>query len=184
MTIKSLVKEHFNNSLISRHLAIRNSTIKESEQNEQDGNLLIKNFTINDVEKCSELYLKVFSTKPWNDLWISQDQVRNYLDELLFNPVFVGFLVYDGDDVIAVSLGHKRSWWRGKELFIDEFFVANEKQGNGIGSILINYMQKYLSQEGYERFVLLTNQGIPAQEFYSKNGFYINTERICMIKEL
>ncbi len=187
MSIKALVKEHFSQNLISRHLAIHNSNIKETEFGEAlkvSENLLIKKITLSDMERCAELYLRVFSADPWYDDWISLGQVRNYLEELIFNPVFEGFLACEGDEVVAVCLGHRRSWWRGRELFIDEFYVANEKQGNGIGSRLIKYVQEYLSQEGYERFILLTNEGLPAQEFYTKNGFYINSERICMIKNL
>lgn len=139
---------------------------------------------MNDLDKCAELYLRVFSAEPWYDDWTSQDQVRKYLEELIFNPAFEGFLVFEDDELVAACLGRRRSWWMGKELFIEEFYVANEKQGRGIGSTLMNYMQEYLRQEGYGRFVLLTNQGIPAQEFYTKNGFYLNSERICMVKEL
>lgn len=184
MSIKCLIKEHFSNRLISRHLIIQNSNVKEIEQDEINDKLLIKNFTISDVDKCAELYLKVFSAYPWYDEWTSQEHVHNYLEELVFNPVFEGFLAFEGDDMVAVCLGHSKSWWRGKELFIDEFFVVSEKQGNGIGSKLINYMQEYLSHAGYERFILFTNQGIPAQKFYTKNGFFVNSERIFMIKEL
>ena len=187
MSIKTLVHEHFKQNLISKHWVMHNSTIKNQEIKEAliiNENLKIKKITINELEKCAELYLKVFSSSPWYDMWKSTVQVQNYLRELMFNPVFEGFMVCEGDRVVAVCLGHRRSWWMGKELFIDEFCVDNEIQGNGIGTMLINFMWEYLSQEGYERFILLTNKDIPAQKFYLKNGFKTNDDRLSMVKKL
>ena len=186
MHLKTLVHEHFNHNLISRHWSAYNSITKDQELKETliiNETLEIKKFTLNELEKCAELYLKVFTSSPWYDMWISTVQVQDYLKELIFNPVFEGFIVCKGDDVVAVCLGHRRSWWKGKELFIDEFFVANEFQGNGMGSQLINFMWEYLSQEDYQRFILTTNKGIPAQEFYLKNGFKNNDDRIIMVKD-
>jgi len=72
----------------------------------------------------------------------------------------------------------------GKEFFIDEFYVRNESQGNGIGTRMMDYIKKQLIEEEYTRLVLLTNKGIPAEEFYIKNGFYNDNDRTVMIKVL
>ncbi len=187
MSIKAVVKEHFSQTPISRHWERHFSNIKEIELTETgkiSETILIKEFTLEDIENCAELYLKVFSADPWYDDWLSLDQVRYYLRELIENPVFEGFVAYENTRVVAVCLGHRRSWWMGKELFIDEFYVENERQGNGIGSKLLNYVNEYLKKEDYGRLVLLTNKGIPAQEFYMKNGFYNNEQRTVMFKEL
>ena len=72
----------------------------------------------------------------------------------------------------------------GKEFFIDEFYVRDKNQGNGIGTRMMNYIKKQLIEEEYTRLVLLTNKEIPAEEFYIKNGFYNNHDRTVMVKEL
>jgi aminoglycoside 6'-N-acetyltransferase I len=63
----------------------------------------------------------------WYEGCLSIEQVRKYVKELIANPVFEGFVAYKSSDIIiAVFLGHKRSWWNGREFFIDELFVAKK----------------------------------------------------------
>lgn len=191
MSIKASVKEHltihFTSSPRSRHWMNHISHfhgLNDTRLINESRNLLLKKFTYKDIAKCAELFKEVFSSYPWYDKWVSLNQAKNYIVELVENPVFEGFVAYENSQIVAVCFGHKRSWWMGKEFFIDEFYVRNECQGNGIGTKLLNYVKKSLSEEDYGRLVLLTNKGIPAEEFYIKNGFYTNNDRINMIKEL
>lgn len=187
MSIKTAVKDHFSYSPISRHLKNHFDYLhgfSGMKLDYQDENLLMRKFKIQDVDKCAELFKEVFSAYPWYDNWVSLEQARTYLIELIENPVFEGYVAYGGLNLIAVCFGHKRSWWMGKELFIDEFFVRNESQGNGIGTRMMDYIKKQLIEEEYVRLVLLTNNGIPAEEFYIKNGFYNNHDRTVMVKDL
>lgn len=196
MSIKTVIREHFANNSLKDHFD--NHSIKEHwgylihdkmengnfKQLYKDNELNIRRFNWEDLDKCTELFTRVFSADPWYDNWVSADQARNYLDELIENPVFQGFVAFEDSKMVAVCLGHRRSWWMGKEFFIDEFFVENEKQGNGIGTITLDIITDNLAMEGYTRLTLLTNKGIPAESFYLKNGFYNNLKRTVMVKEL
>lgn len=187
MAVKEHFSEHFSSSPISRHLKSHFSYIQgfnDFESAYKYGNIVMRKFTIKDTDKCAELFKEVFSAYPWYDGWVSFDQARNYLMELIENPVFEGFVAYEGSDIIAVCFGHKRSFWTGKELFIDEFYVKNESQGNGIGTKMLDYVKESLIEEDYKRLVLLTNKGIPAEGFYIKNRFYNNQKRTVMVNEL
>ena len=191
MSIKASVKEHFSEhfsgSPISRHLKNHFNYVYGLNSFESpvynDENLLMRKFTIEDTDKCAELYMEVFSAYPWYDKWASFEQTRTYLMELIENPVFEGFIAYNGLEIVAVCFGRKRSWWSGNEFFIDEFYVRNGSQGNGIGTQMLNYVKKSLLEQDYNRLVLLTNKGIPAEEFYIKNGFYNNLNRTVMVNE-
>lgn len=182
--VKEHFHDHFSRNLISRHLNYHLSNSNEIRSEIANEGLELRKFSIEDIDKCTKLYKEVFSDYPWYDEWVSFNQVRKYLIELIENPVFDGFLAYEGTELAAVCLGHKRSWWMGKEFFIDEFYVANQKQGNGVGTKLMVYIKDSLIKEDYTRLVLLTNKKIPAEEFYFKNGFYTNQNRINMINEL
>lgn len=190
MSIKAVKEhffEHFSNIPFSKYRNYHFSNSNELNTikfENQDQYLLFRKFNIEYVDKCAELYKEVFSDYPWYDSWDSINQVREYLIELIENPTFEGFLATEGKNIVAVCFGHKRSWWIGKEFFIDEFFVNGKKQGNGIGTELMDYIKASLIKEGYKRLILLTNKGIPAEDFYFKNGFCINQERIIMINEL
>lgn len=200
MSIKTAIKEHFENSSLNEHFG--NSSIKDhwgdhwnylvhnkmengdSKQFFIDNGINIRRFIAEDLDKCSELFKEVFSSYPWYDGWVSSDQARNYLNELVENPVSKGFVAFEGTDIVAACFGHKRSWWLGNEFFVDEFFVDNEKQGNGIGTQLLEFISDDLSNQGFSRLTLLTNKEIPAESFYLKNGFNNNPERTVMIKQL
>ncbi|MCE5214343.1 MAG: GNAT family N-acetyltransferase [Methanobacterium sp.] len=214
MSIKTVIKEHISHSPFKDHFghkaqidqgAVDNihfdvnsftnpKSLKEHwgyfirdrnpEKNYNGNELLIREFNREDMNECVRLFSRVFSTDPWNDNWVSLDQVKYYLMELIENPVFMGFVAYEGVDLVAVCLGHRRSFWMGKELFVDEFFVENDRQGNGIGTRTMDIITNYLIKEGYSRLTLLTNEGIPAESFYLKNGFYNNLKRTVMVREL
>jgi len=191
MSMKTTVKEHFSNHFLNNNISMHfKSHIgfiqgkNEFKLLNKDKNLLIKKFTIEDVDECAELFKEVFSDYPWYDNWVSFSQTKTYLMELIQNPVFEGFVAYEGSKIVAVCIGHIRSWWMGKEFFIDEFYVAKDMQGNGIGTELMDYIKNSFISKNYTRLVLLTNKDIPAEEFYAKNGFQINENRINMINEL
>ncbi len=106
------------------------------------------------------------------------------MKELIENPVFEGFLMCEDSKIVAVCLGHRRSWWMGKEFIMDEFFVETGRQGNGIGTKTVKSLVDILQEEGYTRLTLLTNRNIPAEIFYLKNGFYNNEKRTVMVKTI
>lgn len=196
MSIKSSVKEHFTSNPLKDHF--EGSSLKShwdyffqdesgneiSQEFKFHNELNFRKFTRQDLDECALLFKKVFSDAPWYDEWVSWEQSRKYLKELVENPVFEGFVRSENSKIVAVCLGHQRSWWRGKEFFVDEFFVENGRQGNGIGGETANLLFKVLREEGYTRVILLTNKGIPAETFYLKNGFYNNENRTVMVKEL
>lgn len=185
MSIKATVKEHFSehSRLLKNHFSYIHG-LNDIGVVYKDEDIVMRKFTIKDTDKCAELFKEVFSAYPWYDDWVSIDQARNYLMELIENPVFEGFVAYKCLNIVAVCFGHKRSFWTGKEFFIDEFYVRNESQGNGIGTNMLNYVKESLIEEDYKRLVLLTNKGIPAEDFYIKNEFYNNQKRTVMVNEL
>ncbi|MDO5836752.1 MAG: GNAT family N-acetyltransferase [Methanobacterium sp.] len=196
MSIKTKVKEHFTSNPLKGHLeripikshrdfSPQNTVGNESSKDIQLGHgLNFRKFTLEDLDECAILFKEVFSAGPWYDEWVSLDQSRNYLGELVENPVFKGFVMCEGSKIVAVCLGHRRSWWRGKEFFLDELFVENSSQGRGIGSKTVNDLLKVLFEEKYNRVILLTNKGIPAEVFYLKKGFYNNEKRTVMVLEM
>ncbi len=181
------LKNYFPNNILKEHWSY---IIYDKFENDNssliynDGKLCIREFKKADLDDITSLFIKVFSSYPWYDNWSSFNQVQHYIQELIENPVFKGFVAFEDKKLAAVCLGHRRSFWMGKELFVDEFFVENERQGNGIGSKILEIITDNLVQEGYSRLTLLTNKGIPAEYFYFKNGFNNNLKRTVMVKEI
>lgn len=54
---------------------------------------------------------------------------------------------------------------------INELCVEIDDHRRGIGTEMLNYLENMLKEEKIERKTLLTDKGIPAEEFYKKKGF-------------
>ncbi len=193
MSIKTAVKEHISYSPLKEHLKKHGSFFLNETVSQQpicsdctavyqDG-WDMRNFSEEDLNNCVELYKDVFSADPWNDQWIESSVVRDYLNELINNPVFRGYVIYKNSEMIAACLGHSRSWWSGKEFFIDEFFVSAKFQGKGIGTMLMNFVENHPDMINCNIFHLLTDKDVPAKNFYVKNGFKTRDNRITMVKK-
>lgn len=133
-----------------------------------------------DLEPCSELMLKVFNGEPWFDQWDSVLHVQQYLAEFMDNPVFLGFVIEQEGKILGASFGHTKSWYSGKEYYIQEYFIDTDLQGSGLGSALMNGMKAYLSSVHVHCMVLLTEKDLPAEDFYRKHGFEVKKDIIFM----
>jgi aminoglycoside 6'-N-acetyltransferase I len=140
----------------------------------------IREFQKEDINQCSDLFLKVFTREPWNDQWESFESAQEYLTEFIVNPSFSGFIASENGRIIGVCFGHKRSYWQGREFEIDEMYVDTDAQGKGVGTKLICYAKGQLDKQGIKNFVLMTGKDLPAEKFYIKNGFYRNESMILM----
>jgi|GEM_PF-233223 len=198
MSMKSAVKEHVSNSQVTEHFKKHGSFllngilidgfISKLEIDNKDfpvykDGMEFRKFSHQDFDNTAKLYKEVFSAQPWNDEWIKLSKVKEYLNELIRNPVFSGYVVYQNSQMVAACFGHSRSWWSGNEFFIDEFFVSSDCQGQGIGSLLMDYLENHPELTDVDSFQLLTNYNVPAKDFYHKNGFKIRNNRITMTKK-
>ncbi|MEK5101492.1 GNAT family N-acetyltransferase [Cytobacillus sp. FSL M8-0252] len=134
---------------------------------------------MNDLTKCSETFIEVFNDEPWNDEW-TFTKAKKYLLSFYQTPGFLGVLAVENDEIIGFILGIKRVWWSGDEFFINEMCVKTQSQNKGIGKALLNHLIKELHNSNISNITLLTDRGIPAEEFYKKNGFE-EIERIIFL---
>jgi len=123
----------------------------------------------NDLIKCTETFIKVFNDEPWNDEWTFTN-AQKYLLDFYNTPGFLGILAIENKEVIGFIFGVHRTWWSGNEFYIHEMCVESQRQNRGIGKSLLDYLIKSLGNK-ISNITLLTDRGIPAEEFYKKNGF-------------
>lgn len=127
-------------------------------------------FTEGDLLKCTELFIDVFNKEPWNDEW-EMEKAKQYLLDFHHTPGFMGILAIEEDKLMGFIFGVHRVWWSGDEFFINEMCVKANQQKKGIGKALLNHLIKELAGSTIKNISLLTDRGIPAEEFYKKNGF-------------
>jgi aminoglycoside 6'-N-acetyltransferase I len=137
----------------------------------------------NDLRSCVRLLVNVFNHEPWNDKW-SIEVAEQYLLDYIKTPGFRGFIAEDETELKGFVFGYCKRWWKADEFFVNEMCVQIDEQRSGIGTKLIKYLEKSLVNEGVENITLLTNRGIPAEEFYKKNGFSVIDRVIFLHKRI
>lgn len=134
------------------------------------------------LEECVDLFIDTFSKEPWNDVYESRQQVKDLFVNHMGNNYFLGYIGIIENRIVALSLGIKKPWIEGMEYYINEFCVAYDMQGKGLGSLFIKEIEKLLANENVEGMILNTERDYPSYEFYKKNGFKVLGDLIVMGK--
>lgn len=124
-----------------------------------------------EFSQIKELFISVFTRDPWNDDWSDGQQLDLYLTDLIGQNNSLTYGLYDGDALIALSMGRIKHWYTGTEYCIDEFCVRTDRQQNGVGACFLAEMQTHLRELGLTHIYLQTESDVPAYAFYQKNGF-------------
>lgn len=144
--------------------------------------MILKTLTREKRDETKALFLDVFSNEPWFDKW-DEGQLACYIGELTDNSNSLSLVLYDENGkIVGGSLGYVFSWWEGREYFIKEFFISRDKQNQGIGSIFLEEIYKYLKVEGIKAITLATEKNFPAYSFYEKNGFKELKDNVMLVK--
>lgn len=134
------------------------------------------------VVEIRSLFKEVFSAPPWNEDWSDGDQLDNYLKDLteVRNPLLYG--LYEGKDLVGVSIGRIKHWCEGTEYFIEELCIRMDRQKKGYGKEFFSLIEKDLKEKGLDTIFLMTDRDKPAYEFYKKNGFKEIPELTSFVK--
>ena len=133
-------------------------------------------------EDIKTLFRSVFTQPPWNDDWSDEEQLDQYLLDLMGarTPLVLG-LVEDGE-LIGISLGNIRHWYEGTEYLIDELCIKTEMQGRGYGSLFLSLIEEHLRERGLHTIYLTTDRNVPAYEFYRSRGFIELPDDVAFFK--
>ena len=112
------------------------------------------------IEECVDLFIDVFTREPWNDVYDSREQVVQFFENHIANNYFVGYIMKNADEVIAMSLGSKKPWIKGMEYYIDQFCVKADYQRHGIGGRFLELIEKNIHANGMNAIILNTEKGL------------------------
>jgi GNAT superfamily N-acetyltransferase len=135
------------------------------------------------LRACAELLMRTMNAPPWNEHW-TQESAEKYLGEFAAGPRFIGFTLFAGGALAGASFCHAKTWQIYDELCIDEFYIAPERQGEGLGTRLIQFIEMYAAENELRGMVLLADWHTPAHAFYIKNGFEDSSRMAFMYKKL
>lgn len=135
-------------------------------------------------EAIKKLFASVFTKEPWNDDWSDEQQLERYMHDLIGQSNSLTFGLYEGTELIGVSMGRIKHWYTGTEYCIDELCVSTPKQGQGIGTLFLREIERACVELGLTHIFLLTEDDVPAFQFYKKQGFYELEHNAAFAKRL
>lgn len=130
----------------------------------------IRPFEAGDLDRCADLYVRVFAEPPWNEAWTLAD-ARRHLEQTLTTPGFVGLIAEDGGRIAGVLTGTTRCGATGDYGLLDDMFVDPELRGRGIGRQLMDELKQQLAQRKVIAIALFTQGNSRAAGFYRTYGF-------------
>ena len=134
--------------------------------------------------QMAELYKRAFGGEPWNDDWSDPEQLMEYIREISSSYHALNYGLYINGELVALSIGMVRHWWEGTNYNIEEFCVAPEFQGQGIGSAFMQMIEADVVKRGLAGIFLQTDNDKPSYRFYQKNGFNELSSHVSFYKNL
>ncbi|MCO7126448.1 GNAT family N-acetyltransferase [Sporolactobacillus shoreicorticis] len=131
----------------------------------------------------TELYINVFRNEPWNESWTDDVGYQRLLD-LIHTPNFLGYALWDHNQLIGFIAGYSKMNFMGKTFYLAEFCVTTQIQGKGYGSWLLHHLEQKLTEKGITSLFLITEKIGTISDFYRKKGYSMNESRMVMRKEL
>lgn len=139
------------------------------------------------MDQLSEIQAVIedaFSAEPWQDDWHDRQQFDRYIADLVNQPNALALGLFEDDLLVAISLGRVIHWFEGTQYRIDDLGVRTEKQGTGMGSLLLKKIEAYAIENGICSISLKTNRQAAAYRFYLKNGFTEYSDDVYFEKQL
>ena len=144
----------------------------------------LKTLSLQEKDQVAALFLAVFTRPPWNDDWSLPGQLDAYLTDLMGNPNSLSLGLEEDGRLLGLALGSVKHWHHGTEYCVEEFCIAPDCQGRGLGSRFLEEIQRWLAPRGILHLFLQTERTAPAYEFYRKNGFTELTDHVSLAKTI
>lgn len=143
----------------------------------------LKELTIENLNEIRELFRSVFTAPPWNDDWSDEEQLDNYLKDLMCVRTPLILALIKEDEMIGIAIGNIRHWHSGTEYFIEELCIRTDMQKQGHGRKFLRLIEDYLKEHGLHQIFLMTERHVPAYQFYKDLGFEELPEHVSFFRE-
>lgn len=129
---------------------------------------MIRTITLEDLEDCAHLYVKVFSEWPYEESW-RITQAHQYLRRFWkFDPEHC-LLALDKNKVIGAMFGYCYPWQDRINYYMQELFVDPDQRRSGHGRRLVPHLLDKLGESDVS-MSLIANEATPAAAFYEELG--------------
>jgi len=132
--------------------------------------ILLSMYKESDLEICTEIYKDAFSPVVDTEI-LSREKVWRYVRDMTLTPNFIGYTCWLENEMVAFCFGKLDNYFEGATYEISEIAVASKYHRQGIGSQVLNILEKKLAGFNVAAITLNTSRQIPAYDFYLKNGY-------------
>ena len=146
--------------------------------------LEIKQLSIENIEEIKTFYRDVFTIEPWNDDWSDEEQLHQYITDIIGNRNSLVFGLFKEEKMVGISLGRILHWYAGTQYYIDEFCIKTSLQGAGLGTQFLDMIIDDIKARGIKQIYLQTDRTLPAYKFYQKNGFSLLENQVSLVRDL
>ncbi len=132
------------------------------------------------IISCSELYVEVFNSHPWDEKW-TIDTAKIRLLDVLGTPGFIGYCMLDQSVIAGCVIGNIEQLFDGRYFNLRDLFVSKRYQRKNVGQRLLSELKVKLKELKVNSIILFTSKEYYPYSFYLKNGF-IALEKMRMMK--
>lgn len=144
---------------------------------------MIRAMKTEDIPACADILCRVYNNELWMCRWERETAIA-YLSDFFEAKKFVGYVICEEGQVIGALFAHEKIWWNNSEVFVEEMFVDPDRQRRGLGTSLLQEIEKYVEEHQLAGITLSTNKYAPAPLFYKRNGFVDCEHVLFMAKEV
>ena len=144
----------------------------------------IKELTIEKIDIIKSFFKDIFTREPWNDDWSDNEQLHQYITDIIGNRNSLAFGLFEGEQLLGLALGNIKHWYTRTEFFVEEFCVKTEMQGQGLGTEFLRLLEVELRVREIKTIFLMTGKEMPAFAFYKKNGFEEIINHVSLKKDI
>ena len=137
-----------------------------------------------DVKVCAPMFVKVFTSPPWEYHWVTEDKARRYIEDILITPGSLCFLYYEESKLLGFCLGAVSDYFLEAQYEIKEFGILPQSQRQGSGSRMLGRIEEYLAESKIYSIFLHTSKNAPAYGFYVKNNYMLVENSVYLAKSV
>lgn len=136
-----------------------------------------------DIPSCAQMFAAAFREAPWNE---EQDpeKLEAYLEEFISSETRPCFLLEMDGQPVGAALTILIPSLYGTYVRIEDFCIAPEQQGKGLGSAFLEQIAVEVKRLGATDLLLGTQRDYPSHRFYLKNNFIEISNAVLLAREL
>ena len=136
-----------------------------------------------DLSGLTKSFISAFKSEPWCENW-KYKVAKKRLENSYNTPGHYGLLVRDKDVIVGGAIGVVKIQPEGYVYELTEFFISEDYQEKGVGSMLYNELLSKLKSKGIIGMLIITLAGSKAHQFYLSQGAYDMKDNILLAQEL